>query len=83
MNEKFIYRKIMDHDEILARHEVMLANVLTRDEFLRKMDEVMVILKRLEQEVVMGVHRMDRIETRVEALETGLVSIKTHFGIKG
>lgn len=49
MDLKFVSEKLIDHDDRLERIEDKIDGLLTRNEFLTKMDKVISTLDRLDQ----------------------------------
>lgn len=64
MNEDKIIQKLFEHDERFERLETKIDD--THREVLHGMDEIMVILKRLDEERVFTYEMVKRIEERVD-----------------
>lgn len=67
MNEEKIIQILLDHEERLERIE---QNMVTKDEFrmsLGTLDSLMVMIKKMDQELAMFTHGMQRLTRVVEA----------------
>jgi chromosome segregation ATPase len=69
MNEAYIYGKIMEHDELLTKHEQRLNSLMTRDELNARFDEILAIVKRLDEERLAAAHRMDNMDARFDRID--------------
>lgn len=69
MNEDKIILKLLEHDERLERVEGKIDKMLTRDEFTKTSDQMMVILKRLDEERIFTYSWIRRVEEEVGAMK--------------
>ncbi len=72
MDETKVLQKLIEHDERLDRIEHKLDSLVSRDEFNGKMDKMLVILERLDQERVFTSEWIKRIENDVERIKQHL-----------
>lgn len=69
MNEDLVIKKLLEHDERLQRIEETMATKDNIRGLLDGQDQMMVILKRLDEERVFTYEMVKRIEGRVDFLE--------------
>jgi DNA repair exonuclease SbcCD ATPase subunit len=81
MDEGKILQKLVEHDGRFERIEYRLDQFATKREFNDRLDEMMVILKRLDQERVFTSEWIKRIESEVEQHTKDLSKLKEHLGI--
>lgn len=67
MNEVKIVNKLLEHDEQFVQVKSEIGQL--RSDMNQRLDEVMVILRRLDQERIFTTEWIKRIEGRVEVLE--------------
>ncbi len=72
MNEDKILQKLAEHDARLDRLEEKMDQMVTKDEFNAKMDKVLTILGRLDQERIFTQEWIHRIEADVEKIKRQL-----------
>ncbi len=66
MNEEKVIQKLLEHDEQFDKIEEKLDKMVTREEYLQGQDEMMTILRRLDQERIFTAEWVKRIEKEVE-----------------
>ncbi|MBX4204970.1 MAG: hypothetical protein KW788_02130 [Candidatus Doudnabacteria bacterium] len=81
MDEDKAIKKLIDHDSHFDKIENRLDEMVTKSEFNTRLDEMMVILKRLDQERVFTTEWIKRIESEVEQHTKDLGKLKEHLGI--
>jgi hypothetical protein len=69
MDNTFIAKKLVEHDEQLNRIEAKIDGGVTKDMFLTAMDKLTTAIERLDQERLFEVHRLDRVEADVATLK--------------
>lgn len=74
MNEEKIIQKLFEHDDRFDRIEEKIEAM--RNDFLTSKDEMMVILKRLDQERIFTIEWVKRIESKVEKQQQEIQHIK-------
>jgi hypothetical protein len=79
MSEDKIIEKLIEHDEQLEKIEAKLDNLPTKGEWLQKQDEMISILKRLNQKRVFTTEALRRIELVVEEHTKEIRQIKQHL----
>ena len=72
MNEDKIIQKLIEHDERFDSIEQKLDSKLGRDEYLKGQDEIMTILRRLDQERIFTAEWIRRIENDVDKVKKQL-----------
>lgn len=72
MNEEKILDKLIEHGERLEKIEDRLETMPTKDELFSKLDSMVTILQRLDQERVFTTEWIRRIETDVEKIKREL-----------
>lgn len=76
MPKNEIILKLLEHDDHFERIEKKIDKTITREEFLQGYDEMMVILKRLDQERIFTAEWVKRIEKEVEEHRQEIIKIK-------
>ena len=74
MSEGKIIKKLLEHDDKLAAIEERLDNMVTREEYLRGHDEIMVILKRVDEERLVTHYTLQKLTEMVERHEMKLAA---------
>ena len=76
MNEDKITQKLLEQDKQFDRIGEKLDKTLTREEYLQGQDEVMVILRRLDQERIFTAEWVKRIEREVKQHSIEIAKMK-------
>ena len=74
MSEGKIVKKLLEHDDKFMVIEEQLKRMLTREEYLRGQDQIMVILKRLDQESQITSYNVRKFTEMVERHELKLMA---------
>jgi len=77
-----VIKKLIEHDERFERIEEKVDKMVTREEYLRGYDEMITILRRLDQERIFGNQWVKRIEKRVDGHDQEIAQIKQVLNIK-
>jgi hypothetical protein len=81
MDEDKIIKKLIDHDARFDRIEERLDGFVTKTDFNNRSDQMMVILKRLDQERVFTSEWIKRIESEVAQHTKEIGQLKENLGI--
>lgn len=81
MDEERIVKKLLEHDEKLAELVTRREFDAFRGEYLQGQDEIMTILKRLDQERIFTAQWVKRIERQVEEHTEQIKQIKLQLNI--
>lgn len=71
-----IILKLLEHDERLERIEGKVDSMITRKEYLQGYDEMITILRRLDQERIFTIEWVRRMEKEVEEHRRAINKIK-------
>jgi len=70
MDDKFVAKKLIEHDERFDRLEAKVDSLVTSDQFLTVMDKLTKAVDRLDQERLFQIHRIDRHEEDITKIKT-------------
>ncbi len=80
MNEDKVLQKLGEHDRQFSELKTDLADF--KDKVYTVQDEMLAILRRLDEERIFTTRWVERIEKEVEVHRDEIAKIKTHLNIK-